>query len=978
MAEAFPPYVSYGLKISPEDEQRWHKEREREVREALERGLAYYEEGELKDSFYWLGRAERLSGDCSNVMLSYAMVALELNYCRICQPRFQLLRERYQLREAAFAEIWCLCRQERLQEAARCLGNALSRSFAVKGISDVAGHLAIQTGRPGWATLSNSGIISIHCAERVQLYLDSYDLGEMDPGPVLLSQWNDRGPKRLWSDYERLSVTVKGRHVLGSPFDIRTLTRCDGVVTVKDGQLEGWLWHPEEPDFEPKIWINDAFSLTPSEERDTVSDDRPLLRPWGFSFPLSSLPDVDKKTVVVRDTHQRLLRGAPLDPQIEQVLAGKTPIPTQFLPMMVGEGSATDDERARLKAARCAVIIPVYRDYEGTRDCLRSVLQTVPQDTVVVVINDASPDDGVVQYVQQLAEQKQIILRTNTCNRGYPYSVNVGLNLCHGRDVILLNSDTTVFPGWVERLRAWLALPHVGTATPFSNDGGLTSYPSVEQENIYPSRRKARFLDQLCQRIDQPDIIELPTGNGFCMAISAACLQATGLMRDQLFAQGYAEENDFCLRARAQGFRHVAAVTVYVRHRGHASFLEGYRGLLERNLALLNTLYPHYAQDVHDFKKRDPLYKVRRFLDECCLKERAGEAGSVLMIQHCLGGGVARVVRERGQSFLRKKVLALSMVPAEKGCVLEVCGSIESFPNLSYALPSERDQLCRLLRDVQLRHIEWHHLAGHAPWIRILHRVLEVPYDVFIHDHVWFCPRIALLTGDGHYCGEPSAEACQSCIDRWGQSLEPGLTIPALLERSSVELTAARRVVAPSSDAARRLKRHIMDVKTIDIEPLEDDRCLLQGERKPFYRHAKRRIGVLGGISRWKGYDVLVDLGRHIQKHDLPLELVLFGSTVDDEKLMEAGVRVTGPYREKDILLLLTVEKIDIGFIPSVAPETWCYVLGWLWKAGLDVLSFDIGASGDRIQASGRGHVIPLGVPIDFLAQYMLNYKKIR
>ena len=64
----------------------------------------------------------------------------------------------------------------------------------------------------------------------------------------------------------------------------------------------------------------------------------------------------------------------------------------------------------------------------------------------------------------------------------------------------------------------------------------------------------------------------MPTGHGFCLYIRAECLDETGLLREDLFAQGYGEENDFCMRARHLGWRHVAVPGVFVAHHGAGSF----------------------------------------------------------------------------------------------------------------------------------------------------------------------------------------------------------------------------------------------------------------------------------------------------------------------------------------------------------------------------------------------------------------------
>ena len=76
------------------------------------------------------------------------------------------------------------------------------------------------------------------------------------------------------------------------------------------------------------------------------------------------------------------------------------------------------------------------------------------------------------------------------------------------------------------------------------------------------------------------EAIDVPVGVGFCMYIRRDCLDDVGLFRADLFAQGYGEENDFCLRARHLGWRHVAATGVFVAHIGGQSFGAAARHLL--------------------------------------------------------------------------------------------------------------------------------------------------------------------------------------------------------------------------------------------------------------------------------------------------------------------------------------------------------------------------------------------------------------
>ena len=89
----------------------------------------------------------------------------------------------------------------------------------------------------------------------------------------------------------------------------------------------------------------------------------------------------------------------------------------------------------------------------------------------------------------------------------------------------------------------------------------------------------------------------------------------SGLLREDLFAQGYGEENDFCIRARHLGWRHVAVPGVFVGHAGAVSFGSARAQLMARNLAILNRLHPGYDALIANFREADPLAQARFRMD---------------------------------------------------------------------------------------------------------------------------------------------------------------------------------------------------------------------------------------------------------------------------------------------------------------------------------------------------------------------------
>ena len=220
--------------------------------------------------------------------------------------------------------------------------------------------------------------------------------------------------------------------------------------------------------------------------------------------------------------------------------------------------------------------------------------------------------------------------------------------MCHDpeRDVVLLNSDTLVPPDWLSRLRdAAYVAGEIGTASPLSNDATILSYPSEDHENPIPDLAEMIRLDAWAQRANARRIVDIPTGVGFCMYVKRDCLNDVGLFREDTFAQGYGEENDFCMRARHLGWRHVAAPGIFVAHVGGQSFGPSKKYLMERNTRKLNLLHPGYDGLIREFQAADPLSEARRRLDMVQWKTLRSATRSVLLVTHDRGAEYSDVLR---------------------------------------------------------------------------------------------------------------------------------------------------------------------------------------------------------------------------------------------------------------------------------------------------------------------------------------------
>ena len=100
------------------------------------------------------------------------------------------------------------------------------------------------------------------------------------------------------------------------------------------------------------------------------------------------------------------------------------------------------------------------------------------------------------------------------------------------------------------------------------------------------------------------------------------------------------------------------------------------------------------------------------------------------------------------------------------------------------------------------------------------------------------------------------------------------------------------------------------------------------------------------------------------------------GSSSDDETLLNTRrVFITGAYLPETAEKVIAGLNADLAFIPSIWPETWCFTLSEAWRAGLYTLAFDLGTQAERISATGRGAVLPLGLPAARINDVLLNWQ---
>ena len=251
-----------------------------------------------------------------------------------------------------------------------------------------------------------------------------------------------------------------------------------------------------------------------------------------------------------------------------------------------------------------AIIIVSYNARADLERCLDSLASAPPAHSEVVVVDNASTDGSP----DAARRHPGVQLIQMSSNRGFAAANNVGIRATESELVLLLNSDTIVPSGAIDRLVSTLVShQEVGVAGPRLVDGegraelsfGSMIGPIVEWRRQRLMRALARQEPGAVSRVSAltreqcyPDWV-----SGACLLVRRRDAEAVGLLDERYFM--YTEDVDFCTSVRRLGRRVLftpSAEVVHLRGRSGAADAIATRQAYRRShLAFYQKHYPLLA-----------------------------------------------------------------------------------------------------------------------------------------------------------------------------------------------------------------------------------------------------------------------------------------------------------------------------------------------------------------------------------------------
>ena len=236
------------------------------------------------------------------------------------------------------------------------------------------------------------------------------------------------------------------------------------------------------------------------------------------------------------------------------------------------------------------VVLVSYNEGHLTKECIKSIRQTVPSGCYKIAVADNCSTDGITEWLET---QDDILFIKNDSNLGFGPACNQAVNMTMGTpyetyDIYLLNNDTRLAENSVYFLKkALYSREDLGAVGSISNYAGNrqqvdVTFDSVEEYLEYGRRNNVPTDNGIEERVRL---------SGFSMLIKRTAWDECGGF-DEDFAPGYFEDDALSMELLKNGYRMAVASNSFVYHAGSQSFIKtDYNSLLKEHQELFIQKY---------------------------------------------------------------------------------------------------------------------------------------------------------------------------------------------------------------------------------------------------------------------------------------------------------------------------------------------------------------------------------------------------
>lgn len=219
-----------------------------------------------------------------------------------------------------------------------------------------------------------------------------------------------------------------------------------------------------------------------------------------------------------------------------------------------------------------AVIIVTYNSAATLAACLASVLAARQAGDELIVIDNASRDatPTILTALAASLPSDQFTVILNSTNKGFSVATNQGIKASHAPLVALLNPDTVVSSGWLQRLTVHLQPDHVAAVGPISNFAAGRQSVACHWKGALPEQVGVQEAAEYLYVSNKGLSESVPLLIGFCMLVRRNVLDRLGGLDERLFLGN--DDLELSWRLRLYGYELKIACDCFVYHEGQHSF----------------------------------------------------------------------------------------------------------------------------------------------------------------------------------------------------------------------------------------------------------------------------------------------------------------------------------------------------------------------------------------------------------------------
>ncbi|MFH0863618.1 MAG: glycosyltransferase family 2 protein [Candidatus Gottesmanbacteria bacterium] len=215
-----------------------------------------------------------------------------------------------------------------------------------------------------------------------------------------------------------------------------------------------------------------------------------------------------------------------------------------------------------------SIIIVNFNTKSLLVECLKSLVEATRSiNSEIIVVDNGSTDNSINEIRNSRLTLNNLKIIENNANLGYAKANNLGIKASSGRYILLLNSDTIVYPKTLTAMIQFLNMnPQVGVATcrvelsngeldPACHRGFPTPWASLSYflglEKLFPKSELFSQYHLGFLSIDKFHEIDSPTGAFYL--IKKEVIDKVGLLDEDYFM--YGEDLDWSYRIKAAGWK---------------------------------------------------------------------------------------------------------------------------------------------------------------------------------------------------------------------------------------------------------------------------------------------------------------------------------------------------------------------------------------------------------------------------------------